>query len=227
MPSFVLPTHSSTPDALMAIDVESPIRELHRIDDREDGNNDEDDIFVDAGGRAGTPTPQVRTKLLATRSRSYHQILEDFPGLNQGLASFNVSDASLISPHEDKIHRLQLQTDLEIESIPPETRVDTHPSTPSKKEALSSKEDTARRHKRFSLPALAIQMTPVTARPGTTGEGRSKRLPLTPSGRSDGRQVQNEIRDRDGKSCVSGRDELSRGMAVVKLSELLVRPSPR
>src|ERR1700729_3839434 len=61
MPSFALPTQSSSPDALMAID--SPQRALHRIDDR-DGECDEnnEDIFNDADRRSGSLTPRIRIK---------------------------------------------------------------------------------------------------------------------------------------------------------------------
>jgi len=60
----------------------------------------------------------------------------------------------------------------------------------------------------------------VTARPNTTG--KSKRFSLVLSGRSSGRL---EIHDQDADARVPNRvDELGRGVAAVKLSELLGRP---
>jgi FYVE, RhoGEF and PH domain containing 5/6 len=43
---------------------------------------------------------------------------------------------------------------------------------------IQAKEATARRHKRFSLPAVAVQTAAVTTRPNVTGEGKSKRFSL-------------------------------------------------
>lgn len=212
MPSFVLPTHSSTPDALMAIAVESPSRALHRIDDREDdADDDEHDVFLDSSGQYRKHSRQIP----AAQPGSYHKILEDLDSLNQSLsASSSVPlGASLINPLGDsKIHRLRLETEPEVVNVRPEIRGDSQPSTPSRKE------DSARRHKRFSFPAVAIQTTPVTACP--TGDGR-KKVSLLPGGRpGTGGQAQHEIH---GEHQSSGRDGLSHGMAAIKLSELLGR----
>jgi len=220
MPSFSLPTQGSTPDALMTLD--SPKRSLHRIDDRdgddEDGNGD---VFRDADGRAGTPTPRIRMKSSATRPRSYHHILEDFQDPKQGQPS-----SSGWHPAMDRRSSATYQADTdnkvaeETETIPDPSLLqgplDSQPSTPRKKE------DTARRHKRFSLPAIALQTMPVTALPNATGEGRSKRFSLVLGGRANGRHVQGEKQDGGGDRRV-GKGELGSGVAAVKLGELLGR----
>ena len=74
------------------------------------------------------------------------------------------------------------------------------PSTPRK-------EDTVRRRKRFSLPAVAIHTTPVTARPNVVGEGKAKRWSLVLG------------------NLKSSGSEFAHGVAAGKLSELLGRQS--
>lgn len=51
-------------------------------------------------------------------------------------------------------------------------------SLPSSPLRANRQEDTVRRRKRFSMPAVAIHTTPVTARPNVIGEGKSKRWSL-------------------------------------------------
>lgn len=84
------------------------------------------------------------------------------------------------------------------------------PPTPRKKE------DTARRHKRFSLPAVALQATPVMARPSLVGEGKTKRFSLVlGKSSSTGGGVGNGVSDL-GSSIMHSA-------AAGKLSELLGR----
>ena len=71
------------------------------------------------------------------------------------------------------------------------------------------KENTARRHKRFSLPAVALQTSPVTARPNVVGEGSSRRFSLVL-----GRRSQVHAAEPSG---------FKDGLVVGKLSELLSR----
>jgi FYVE/RhoGEF/PH domain-containing protein 5/6 len=218
MPSFALPTQSSSPDALMAID--SPQRALHRIDDR-DGECDEnnEDIFNDADRRSGSPTPRIRIKS-AMRPRSYHQILEDFQRSEKGLPGSGGSRPMMgtgsTTSHQDET---ESSAGLESESVTgssPQTPVDRQLSTPWRKE------DTVRRHKRFSLPAIALQNTPVTARPNAFGVGKSKRFSLVLGGRSSGQQAQNDV-PYEVREPGLGKGDLSSGVAAVKLGELLGR----
>jgi len=177
----------------MAVDVGSPRRALHPIDDCDDN---------DGGGgivRAGTPTPRVRIRSANNRPRSYHQILEDFQdSLLSGSPPVVAEspggriDGNVIRVREDRLTG---------GSPPPSRR----------------KEDTARRHKRFSLPAIALQTTAVTTRPNATGEGQGKRFSLVLGGKLPRDEV------LDGSGDDPGKDELRSGVAVGKLTELLER----
>jgi len=197
----------------MAID--SSKRALHRIDDRDgevDGNNG--DVSRNADRPSGSQTPRIRIKS-ATRPRSYHHILEDFKSSEQALSSSGGSRPTV----ETESPVAQEETDslagVERESVAnssPRSPVDNQLST------LGGKEDTVRRHKRFSLPAIALQTTPVTARPNATGEGRSKRFSLVLNGRSNGQQT-SDIQYAAGES----NGNLSSGIAAAKLGELLGR----
>ncbi|KAL1748192.1 hypothetical protein HDZ31DRAFT_79887 [Schizophyllum fasciatum] len=89
------------------------------------------------------------------------------------------------------------------------------------------REDTARRHKRFSLPAVALHTTSVTARTSEARDGgkggphgvRGKRFSLVLSGRHQGK-VAGKRADEVEKE---GDGELGRSVAAGKLSELLGR----
>ena len=213
MPSFALPSHGSTPDALMALD--SPKRSHHRIDDR-DGHDEDDsgDVF---NGRAGTPTPRMRKKSSVARPRSYHHILEDFQDHEQEPNSESwhpTMEAKSLAFHQEEADNGEAES--VTAASPSQGLVSSQPSTPQKQE------DTARRHKRFSLPAIALQTAPVTALPNATGEGRSKRFSLVLGGRSNVRQAQIEI-----ETGGTGKGDLGRGVAAVKLGEILSRLGQR
>lgn len=99
-------------------------------------------------------------------------------------------------------------------------------SIPSLPATPKRREDTVRRHKRFSMPAIALQTTPVTAKPNATGEGKAKRFSLV-LGRSGDGSRRGTVR----KPRVEGEEPgppaspkgLSGGAAAVKLGELLGR----
>lgn len=225
MPSLAMPMSNSTPEALMAmaVDVESPRRALHPIDDRDDDDDDMDIGISD--GRAGTPTPRVRIRPANNRPRSYHQILEDFQGVERSLSSSTGSQpiiaGSPTSPNDEDVFRVKEnapedQSNEAFGSSLPRVQFDHQPSTPTRR-----KEDTARRHKRFSLPAVALQTTPVTTRPNATGEGQAKRFSLVLGGRQPSRQGPSEVLDGSGDDL--GKVELGSGVAAGKLTELLER----
>ncbi|KAA1477233.1 hypothetical protein DENSPDRAFT_578152 [Dentipellis sp. KUC8613] len=108
---------------------------------------------------------------------------------------------------------------------------DSRPPTPR---AHARREDTARRHKRFSMPAVGLHTAPVTARPNTSGEGLAKRFSLVLGGRSSrahrghGQEAQgngngNGHGQEDGKDRMPPPPTLRHGAAAVKLGELLGR----
>ncbi|KAL1684128.1 hypothetical protein EV122DRAFT_257130 [Schizophyllum commune] len=139
------------------------------------------------------------------RPRSYHQILEDFDAAAQG------HDVA-----RDVVMEEEQGGEAEEEEDPTAMR----------------REDTARRHKRFSLPAVALHTTSVTARTTEvkeSGKGgpsgvRGKRFSLVLSGRhgksagASGRKGDSPAEDE-----TEANGELGRGVAAEKLSELLGR----
>ncbi|KAF8586112.1 hypothetical protein K439DRAFT_1646365 [Ramaria rubella] len=75
--------------------------------------------------------------------------------------------------------------------------------------------------KRFSLAALAVHTAPVTARPSTFGEGRSRRFSLLLGGRSSmHKKTQLQVTGQE-------QDGLDEGVAAGKLSEILGRERVR
>ncbi|TCD62196.1 hypothetical protein EIP91_007229 [Steccherinum ochraceum] len=202
MPSLLLPESlASTPSNLMAIGSGSPKRPASRLElsgspvraGRRDLSNGED----------GPSVPAYKMRPQSARPRSYIQILEDFHhgehspvSASPSTAQFNNSAARL----NDSDEALDGEPGIpESTSLPPSPR---------------KKEDTARRHKRFSLPAVAIQATPVMARPSLVGEGRMKRFSLV-MGKSTPSTSSGAVSDL-GSS-------IRHSAAAGKLSELLGR----
>jgi len=204
MPSLLISDKpSSSPSALMAINLESPKRMLHRIDDES----------ADSGPSAAA----VRMKPPA-RPRSYIQILEDFQehGHGDGLhsASPSTSHFSIRAAEDTSFVLDERDEDLTTEDMHGELR-HSHSRGGSSLPPTPRKENTARRHKRFSLPAVALQTNLVTARPNLVGEGNSRRFSLV-LGRG-GALGQSSNVERSNKA------HPGEGLAAGKLSELLGR----
>lgn len=101
--------------------------------------------------------------------------------------------------------------------------IDMHPA---------KKEDTVRRHKRFSFPAVALQPTSVTARSGFGGGEREHGSTPHPQNLRLSRRlslVLGKSRERGTRDARSGEQDLGSGMAAEKLYELLGKTtaSPR
>jgi len=228
------PALPAAPSFLMAIDLESPKRELTRIEDQDD-DQDRDGTPQESSSSA---SPRIRIKP-ASRPRSYHQILEDFEyrgsqgsklgnsyhgdsafgvDISGSLQTFSdLADSSdeVESPSSAGFSRRQLR---EVATSPPSSFNRGSP-------AQRRKEDTARRQKRFSMPALGLQTTPVTARPNVTGEGKSQRISLIlsdkePNGSASSGQV-HLIGSKLVAGNKNGNDGYVQGAAAGKLSELL------
>ncbi|KAI0830855.1 hypothetical protein BC628DRAFT_1312595 [Trametes gibbosa] len=235
MPSLLLndvaPSTSSA-SALMALDIDSPSPrrpQLPRIDSA--------DAEGLAAGDAGAPHVAVAAVRLkpAPRPKSYIQLLEDFheeggAGGDYGYAAAAPSSASpSASPRAsrfsertmDETHGVLDERDEDVfndgrsaAAAPVAVAVDagSAPSTPRK-------ENTARRHKRFSLPAVALQTSPVTARASQVGGGERRggqRFSLV-LGKGGG--VAHHGQDSPGKLFPG----LRHSMAAGRLSELLGR----
>ena len=156
-----------------------------------------------------------------TRPRSYHQILEDFEDREQG--QFGISSVLQEGERDGSDHLESPRED-----------------SPTPSERHLKREDTARRNKRFSLPAVGLQPTSVTARTqqvvGGEGEngaaeggaGKAKRFSLVLGrGHSGGGGAQSESVRKRGKVGEDGEEkgkvDLGKGVAAGKLSELLGR----
>lgn len=152
-----------------------------------------------------------------SRPRSYIQILEDFNDQSEAGSSVAASPAtSRFARGEEASFALDDLDEGEEDAGPLEDSASAIspsdapslalPPSPAPRRAYR-KEDTVRRRKRFSLPAVALHTTPVTARPNVVGEGRSKRWSL----------VLGNL--RSGVNAA----EFTHGMAAGKLNELLGR----
>lgn len=214
MPS--LPAGSS-PQALMAIDREpsrgSASSILEELPDFGPG---------DKRARVRMKSPQHG------RPRSYHQLLEDFENNDQGR-----SDVLSLPPEEGEREGEDGEDGGEADDVldhglPLVSGAASASSSPKK-------ENTARRNKRFSLPAVAVQTTSVTARTGLgdaapSGDGPkvNKRFSLLLGGsRNHGIRSHSEMAIKPGKedyvAADAGNGELGKGIAAGKLSELLNR----
>ncbi|KAJ7036598.1 hypothetical protein C8F04DRAFT_953853 [Mycena alexandri] len=240
MPSLPLasaPAHA--PDALMALD--SPGARAQRQTGAKyerlrgehaawhgHGHHAQEGSHVEMAGE------RVRVRSPPPRPRSYHQILEDFEEARTGGITGGVPEDA----HED--------ADADEDEERPQSGVVVQFELPGRGRRH---EDTARRNKRFSLPAVAVQTTSVTARTQQVGvaeerrhAGRAKRFSLVlghsgnnahshlqkPHGHAG--KTRSEVGGRSGEGGEgnggAGGGELGKGVAAGRLSELLGRHRP-
>ncbi|KAH9934090.1 uncharacterized protein BXZ73DRAFT_46031 [Epithele typhae] len=151
-------SHSAS--ALMAIDLD---RSFPRYDE-------DDELEPDGDAPLSPPAVPVRMKS-AARPKSYIQILEDFQ--ERAGSPTRSPRASRFSTHSvlDETHGVpdEREEDALAASMGGETLAASMGGETLEKE--KEKENTARRNKRFSLPAVALQTNPVTARPAAQGRG--------------------------------------------------------
>ncbi|KDQ62948.1 hypothetical protein JAAARDRAFT_28919 [Jaapia argillacea MUCL 33604] len=185
MPSLPLSGPGARASALMAIG--SPKRALHRIDDvvnvegTSDGSGDGSRGGGGGGGGGGSPMPRIRVKP-PSRPRSYTQILEDFEERNESPTLVPPSISSRPSSSrgaEDSNSIMEEQEGVVIGDFEDESDYHPSPLSPSFGSSLpptptkeKKREDTARRHKRFSLPMVALSTTAVTSKSGEEGSQR-------------------------------------------------------
>ncbi|THH18614.1 hypothetical protein EW146_g2389 [Bondarzewia mesenterica] len=243
MPALAMPGQAPRPaSVLMAIDRGSPKRALPRIDDVSEGVRtpatlSDNTSHTNGSGIDGSDGPSrsvIRVRSPSSRPRSFYQILEDFhdhdpenvpmpsPSPSRSYFSAQTDDSS---GHE-RDHGLQMQ-------IPSEL-FDMLAGAASEGEGTSAsgmslpptprREDTARKNKRFSLPAVALHTTPVTARPKATGEGLAKRFSLVLGVRATSREKKGAAETgEEGMPSALDESPLRHGAAAVKLSQLLGR----
>jgi FYVE, RhoGEF and PH domain containing 5/6 len=223
---------SKQASALLASDFDTPSKRMPS----NAYEGDAEDVFAapEAEWNGGTPPspsrlPRIRVRQPSQRPKSYVQILEEFTeeaqaqsqdcptphtgGSGRAIAPSMSRTTSALSAQTAATSVLSLETD----------------PTEASEEASSSgsprptrREDTIRRHKRFSMPAMALQTTSVMVKPTTTGEGKSKRFSLV-LGRSGG--TRKAVKGKGPSDGEEGRRSkgLAQGAAASKLSELLGR----
>ncbi|KAH7885715.1 hypothetical protein F5I97DRAFT_1808565 [Phlebopus sp. FC_14] len=154
--------------------------------------NEHDDDRVTPEDRGSPITRPIRIRPSQARPRSYHDILEDF-SMHDRDVSVPSSVSSAGTPLGSVRERAE-EDEVQIGDDEPnpgdafymqETVSDGSAELTlqdATDDAMVQREDTARRRKRFSLPAVALQTTPVLARPREEGrlardgdEGGAKR----------------------------------------------------
>ena len=233
MPALAMPNSPSRPaSALMAIDISSPKRALARIDDVSEGTRTPasqfDDIFRSDISIGDSPSrPVIRVRPPPSRPRSFYQILEDFhdhtlesalPPSSPSASHFTARTDESSGPEHEFQLQLHSPSSLSLAGLASDAGGGgmSLPTTPRR-------EDTARRSKRFSMPAIALHTTPVTARPKTTGEGIAKRFSLVLGGRGTSRERKNGADVDGGGPSSTLEDSPVRSAAAVRLGELLGR----
>lgn len=220
MPSLLLEDSiQASPSVLMAIDIEPasrrphPKAEVHLPLIPPAPSRDPSD------GLQHIPAVRIKTP---SRPRSFIQIVQDLNdppdetsspmGTSPTASRFSHGGAEpsfmLDDLEEDEEDAEESeQRDTSPLSSPEQLAVPSSlPPTPVRAVIVAARnEDTARRRKRFSLPAVAIHTTPVTTKSNVVGEGKSKRWSLVL-----------------GNLKTNG-SEFVQGVAAGKLSELLGR----
>ena len=209
MPSLLLNdvAAANSPSALMAIDLDSPKRALTRIED--------ESPLLTPDEPASPVVAAMRLRPAAARPKSYVQLLEEFQERDAAVTTASPTHsprASRFSERStmDETHGPLDERDEEAllpDHVLPEVVARTRSSPP----VTPRREDTARRHKRFSLPAVALQTSPVTARPHSEGKGHHRFSLVL------GRSASSAVREEDSP----GR--MRHSLVAGRLNELLGR----
>ena len=123
----------------------------------------------------------IRIRPPTARPRSYHDILEDFNLHERGLSvPSSVSSGGALGAVNEREGSDDVDMDEDLESADKgecrSTQLEKDESEDESNKAMDHRprEDTARRQKRFSLPAVALQTAPVFARPRSTEAHRRR-----------------------------------------------------
>ena len=207
------------PHALMAIDMTS---------NRDISFDNIDDVGSETEERERKGRIRIKSQ---QRVRSYQQLLEDFQEQSHAMRGRLSSRASQSQMVRKAVGMDDAFEDEDVEGGG-EGEEQDHVDTPTQSMAFSPvssrrkeprREDTARRSKRFSLPAIGLQTTVVTARTSIRSEEEvvvvpiSKRYSLVLAGRNSSHQV-------DGAGSKGHQHEhggQGRGLAAARLGELL------
>ena len=234
-----LPVHRQ-PHALMAIDINSN-RDLS-LD--MDGFNE---IITDGDDRERRARLRVKSH---QRLRSYKQIVEDFKEQAEASRKEIIDVRNDSEDRDDLDEAFGDENDFEAEDGEVEgdhsdvwyTPTHSVLSSPVSSPRKQRREDTARRSKRFSLPAVALHTTSVTARTSDTPDpttfsresssgdqssslGLSKRFSLVLGGRNSIYSADGSSRPSSGAEGGGEAPAPHRSVAAARLSELLGRKS--
>jgi hypothetical protein len=182
------------PQALMAIDMNSS---------RDISFDNFDDVGFDTEERERKGRVRVKSH---QRVKSYQQLLEDFQEQSQAIRPRLPSKAS-----QSQVFDMDDTFEIDEQDVKEEGRGEehdlTHPivSSPvsSPRKLQRRVEDTARRSKRFSLPAIGLHTTVVTARTSIEGE---EVVPVTGSTGGGGGG------DKEGVVAVGGESVINTGL---------------
>ncbi|KAG8220772.1 hypothetical protein J3R82DRAFT_2203 [Butyriboletus roseoflavus] len=173
----------------------SPLPALH-VEDASNGSVNQNNRQED---HEYAPTRPIRVRPSPTRPRSYHDILEDFTLHERGFSiPSSISSAPGAGLGSVREGEDEAEGEGEGEEGEDEIEIETHPQDRSREElsvpafydghsqesvrltgqvpadeSVLPREDTARRKKRFSMPAVALQTAPVFARARQDVEGSS------------------------------------------------------
>lgn len=209
MPSLLLDDQLHvSPSVLMAVDFEPPNRPTHS---ESAPALSAQRVPSDDLGRLQVAAMRMKAP---SRPRSYIHILDDFNDSNDVEPAARTS----VYPHlAEQMERSSYILDELVESEEDASQAEPGPVSAPPVSAplprIPRQEDTVRKRKRFSLPALAIHTTPVTARPNVVGDGKSKRWSLVLGNW------------RSGGSPQDSPDSPKHGVVSGKLSEMLRRHS--
>ena len=233
---------SSASSALLAVDL-GPQRE---------SSNTDRESALDVPVLSHNASPRVRIKP-PSRPRSYLQILGDFnegslpgsvftAGQRSNLEVSSVGMSNGIGAQTSAGASGYLSTSMSTSGEFPPEDVFESPTSPelsppprvrwSVSALPKRKEDTVRRKKRFSMPALAIQTTTVTAKTNVSGIGKSRRFSLILGGRGSSSQpnlTENKLNTNveEDEGVDSRGSGFRNGAAIGRLSELLARTSSK
>ena len=216
----------------MAFEQSIPKRALTRIDDVVDDNVEAHYLSTEDRGEQSESESMHPVRVRpASRPRSFLHTLENFQEeklqVTPSLSTFHSSPQTDESTDVSTSSRsgLFLSNDSGAPSL-----ISLPPAATSPTTFLAPRiEDTVRRQKRFSLPIVGLQMTPVTARANTKGDGLAKRFSLVLGG---GRTVRGSNSTRvHGKGLDQGAGEgtvrqsqsTGHGVAATRLADLLGR----
>lgn len=150
--------------------------------------------------------------------------VEPMEGVQNGNDDGRVFEPGSFESSDDAKPQSTLRPAPRLYSDPSQSALSVQSSNLGVGELYDSDVVSPRTRKRFSMPALALQTTPVTAVPKASGEGRSKRFSLVlGGGKQKAQAVHTQAHNGVEDDHANGEQDLRRSVAAVQLQELLER----